>query len=68
MLFPKRSLRTGGAFRVAETIHTAVSSINREHSRSKVKDYLNISLGVATITPPMSGGDPEDLVEMADNA
>ena len=57
-----------GAFRVAEKMRTNVASMNREHTRSKVQNYVTISLGVATLVPPMDGGNPEKLVKMADDA
>ncbi len=57
-----------GAFRVAETIRTNVSSMKLEHARSEVKGFVTLSLGVATIIPPMNEGNPEDLVKAADDA
>ena len=57
-----------GAFRVAETIRTNVSAMKREHASSEVKGFVTLSLGVATIIPPMNGGNPEDLVKTADDA
>jgi diguanylate cyclase (GGDEF)-like protein/PAS domain S-box-containing protein len=57
-----------GAFRVAEKMRTAVSSMNREHARSEVQNFVTISLGVATLVPPVKKGNPEDLVKLADDA
>jgi diguanylate cyclase (GGDEF)-like protein/PAS domain S-box-containing protein len=57
-----------GAFRVAEKMRIAVSSMNHEHARSKVQNFVTISLGVATLVPPMNGDNPEDLVKLADDA
>ena len=57
-----------GALRVAERMRTAVSSMNHEHARSEVQNCVTISLGVATLVPPVNGGNPEDLVKLADDA
>ncbi len=57
-----------GAFKVAEKIRTNVSSLKREHAGSEVNDFVTLSLGVATIIPPMKGVHPDDLVKTADDA
>lgn len=57
-----------GAFKVAEKIRTNVSSLKQEHAGSEVNDFVTLSLGVATIIPPMKGVHPDDLVKTADDA
>ena len=57
-----------GAFHIAEKIRTSVSSMEREHVGSKVKGFVTISLGIATIIPPKSEDSPAVLVKAADEA
>ncbi len=57
-----------GAHHLAETIRTAIVSMKREHIRSDVNDFITLSFGVATMVPPMEGGNAEDLVKAADDA
>ncbi len=57
-----------GAFQVAEKIRSSIASLKREHARSDVAEFVTISLGVATIIPPVNGGNPEGLVKTADDA
>jgi len=58
---------TVDAFRIAEMIRRDVEELRIEHNRSKVKDVVTISVGVATIVP-MHGRDSADLVSMADQS
>ena len=57
-----------GAYSVAEKIRTNISSLKREHAGSEVNDFVTLSLGVATIIPPMKGVHADDLVKTADDA
>jgi diguanylate cyclase (GGDEF)-like protein/PAS domain S-box-containing protein len=57
-----------GAFHIAEKVRTSVSAMKREHVGSEVKGFVTISLGIATIIPPKSGGSPAVLVTAADDA
>ena len=57
-----------GAHHLAETIRTAIVSMERRHVRSEVNDFVTLSFGVATVVPPLNGGSTEDLVKTADDA
>lgn len=57
-----------GAHQLAETIRTAIVSMKREHIRSEVNDFVTLSFGVATVVPPIEGGNAEALVKTADDA
>lgn len=57
-----------GAFHIAEKVRASVSSLEREHVCSEVKDFVTISLGIATIIPPKRGKSSAVLVKAADDA
>ncbi len=57
-----------GAHHLAEMIRTTIVSMKREHIRSDANDFVTLSFGVATMVPPMEGGNAEDLVKAADDA
>ena len=59
---------SNGAYHLAETIRTAIVSMKREHIRSEVNDVVTLSFGVATVVPPIEGGNAEALVKTADDA
>ncbi|WP_218651750.1 sensor domain-containing diguanylate cyclase [Nostoc sp. C052] len=56
-----------GAFHVAQEIHKAIEQLNIPHTASDVKQYVTLSIGIATMipTPKMV---PLDLIEVADQA
>jgi diguanylate cyclase (GGDEF)-like protein len=57
-----------GALHVAETIRQAVVAMHRPHAGSKTAEVVTLSLGTATLIPPLENGDAKDLVEAADAA
>ncbi len=57
-----------GAFHLAETIRGAVCEMKWEHRCSEVSDSVTLSLGVATIFPSTSEGNPGQLLKSADKA
>jgi len=56
-----------GAHKIAETIQEEIQKIKIEHSRSKVSNYISLSLGISTIIPSIKIL-PEELVKAADKA
>ena len=56
-----------GAFHVAETIRKAVVGLKIPHEKSRVDDYVSLSLGVSCVIPS-AGTSPETLVGTADKA
>jgi diguanylate cyclase (GGDEF)-like protein/PAS domain S-box-containing protein len=57
-----------GAVHVAETIRRAVYDLQREHAGSDVSDFVTLSLGVATIVPPVKEINGDRLLKAADEA
>lgn len=57
----------GGAALIAEKLRACVDALGLAHAHSKTTDHVTISLGVAGIVP-RDGGNPADLVKMADEA
>lgn len=55
------------AYQIAEEIRRAVSELKIPHETSPIDDYVTVSIGVATVRPEW-GMEPEDLIEMADEA
>ena len=56
-----------GAVNIAKLIHAQVSALRIPHTRSQAKDYVTISLGVASCQPAKTS-QPEIIVGLADNA
>ncbi len=56
-----------GAALIAEKLRASVDALGLAHAHSKATDHVTISLGVAGIVP-RDGGNPADLVKMADEA
>lgn len=56
-----------GAVMIAETMRTTLQDQQIPHLKSKVSDYVSISIGVATIIPPRDA-EPESLILLADQA
>ncbi|MBE9202105.1 MULTISPECIES: diguanylate cyclase [unclassified Nodularia (in: cyanobacteria)] len=58
---------TDGAIQVAQEIHAAIQQLNIPHVASAVKEYVTLSIGIATVipTPDMV---PLDLISAADQA
>ena len=56
-----------GAFHVAEIIRKAVVGLEIPHVKSKVDDFVSLSMGVSCVTPS-PGAAPETLVGSADKA
>ncbi len=56
-----------GAALIAERLRASVDALGLTHAHSKTTDHVTISLGVAGIVP-RDGGNPADLVKMADEA
>jgi len=56
-----------GAMCVAEKIRLAVEGLAIAHAKSKVSQYVTLSLGVAALVPSETGG-PEQLIQYADKA
>ncbi len=56
-----------GAFLVAESMRSKISSFQIPHARSKLNQFLTLSLGVAVINPN-NDNSLEELISMADTA
>lgn len=56
-----------GAMSVAEAMRSKLQEQKIPHQKSKVNEYVSISLGVATTIPPRDG-EPESLIAAADQA
>ena len=56
-----------GALIIANTIKTEVENAHLVHHKSKISQYITLSLGVATVTPSCNYS-PEDLLNSADKA
>ena len=56
-----------GSINVAEKLRQTVKEIRIKHAKSKVSDFVSISLGVASIIP-LKGSGPEILIAAADQA
>lgn len=59
---------SAGAMHVAEIIRAAVEALQWPHAQSEVAAVVTLSLGGATIVPPLDGGKAGDIVKMADQA
>jgi diguanylate cyclase (GGDEF)-like protein len=57
-----------GALYVAENVRSAIVAMQLPHRASAAADCVTLSLGVATQTPPPTGGDAAELVKSADGA
>jgi diguanylate cyclase (GGDEF)-like protein/PAS domain S-box-containing protein len=57
-----------GAITIAETIRKKVYALGREHARSDVSESVTISLGVASVVPPLDGQATDSLLKQADEA
>ncbi|MCD4674545.1 MAG: diguanylate cyclase [Desulfobacula sp.] len=57
----------GGAMAVAEKVRINVMNLEIAHEKSKVNDYVTLSLGVATMVPGKDNF-AEDLVALSDQA
>jgi diguanylate cyclase (GGDEF)-like protein/PAS domain S-box-containing protein len=57
-----------GALHVAESIRLAVFNLKKKHSLSEISKYVTLSLGVATMIPPIIVEKPERLLKAADQA
>jgi diguanylate cyclase (GGDEF)-like protein len=51
---------------VAERVRSAVEGAAISHAASRVCGYVTLSIGLATVIPPIHGGDPHGLIESAD--
>lgn len=56
-----------GAMKIAETMRAAVQDKKLPHAKSKVSDYVSISVGVGTCIPER-GSTPDSLIAIADQA
>lgn len=56
-----------GATAIADTILQTIRGLAIPHPNSKVSSIVTISLGIATIIPPLRGS-PQDLIQTADKA
>lgn len=56
-----------GAVKVAEEMRLAIQNLKLEHAKSKVADFVSISIGVSAIVP-LQGMEPEALIAAADQA
>jgi two-component system chemotaxis family response regulator WspR len=56
-----------GAIKVAETIRENIQSLEIPHAKSKVSDFVSISIGVSAVVPLMATA-PEILIAAADQA
>jgi len=56
-----------GALKLAEIIRLAVSDLGIPHAQSSAGDYVTVSLGVATISPPLDEN-AEKLLKAADDS
>jgi diguanylate cyclase (GGDEF)-like protein/PAS domain S-box-containing protein len=65
VILPNTSL--GGAAIVAENLRSKIESLNMEHTNSKVKPIVTISIGVSSMIPTEQSN-PKDLIELADRA
>ena len=57
-----------GAVHVAESIRQAVANLKKEHSSSEISHLVTLSLGVATVVPPVKEDNPGRLLKAADQA
>jgi diguanylate cyclase (GGDEF)-like protein/PAS domain S-box-containing protein len=57
-----------GAIKVAESIRSAVLNLKKNHSLSGISEYVTLSLGVATVVPPVKENNPDRLLKAADQA
>jgi len=55
-----------GALTVAESVQSAIASLQISHQKSAISKYITLSIGVATIIPS-SEYSPEDLIKTADD-
>lgn len=58
---------SGGAQQVALNLQSRIQSLRLPHAQSKVKPYVTMSLGVASVIP-RANLSPEDLISAADQA
>jgi two-component system chemotaxis family response regulator WspR len=56
-----------GAIKVAETIRENIETLELPHAKSKVSDFVSISIGVSAVIPLMAT-EPEILITAADQA
>jgi len=56
-----------GAVKVAEEMRQSIQSLHIEHAKSKIKDVVSISIGVASVVPN-TDIEPEVLIAAADQA
>jgi two-component system chemotaxis family response regulator WspR len=56
-----------GSINVAEKLRQAVKALRIDHAKSKVNDFVSISIGVSSIVP-LKGSGPEILIAAADQA
>ncbi|MBU0728902.1 MAG: diguanylate cyclase [Proteobacteria bacterium] len=56
-----------GAWKIAETMRENIQNMKILHEKSKVNDFVSVSLGVCT-TIPIQDSKPEALIEAADQA
>ncbi len=56
-----------GALTVAERVRMNVAALQIPHAKSKIYEYVSLSLGVGTMVPG-SGNSPEDIVREADES
>jgi diguanylate cyclase (GGDEF)-like protein/PAS domain S-box-containing protein len=57
-----------GAAYVAESIRRTVYEMKKDHAGSEVSDVVTLSLGVATVVPPVEEAEGERLLKAADEA
>ena len=56
-----------GAIKVAETIQEEIALLKIPHFRSKISDYVTISMGLASMIP-IKGFSPSMLINVADKS
>jgi two-component system chemotaxis family response regulator WspR len=56
-----------GSINVAEAMRAGIESMELEHAKSKVSDYVSVSVGASSVIP-LQGMEPEILISAADQA
>ena len=65
VILPDTDLKN--SVRIAEDMRNALGALHIEHARSKISDFVSISLGVAALVPEKDT-EPEILITAADQA
>ncbi|EIJ41192.1 diguanylate cyclase (GGDEF) domain-containing protein [Beggiatoa alba B18LD] len=56
-----------GAMQIAQAIHQAIATLQVQHKKSKISNYITLSIGISTVIPKL-GINAEQLIYVADRA